>query len=115
VSVRGRLQQNMVDAGPRTIDRIPWNPDLLRDQVGSRESDPVDIRRQCVRVFANFCNCLIALSLKSPHGSAGADAVTVQEEHDFAYLLCFAPRLRNPLPALRADPVHRLQFGFGSQ
>jgi len=30
----------MADARPRTIDRIPWNPDLLRDQVGSGESDP---------------------------------------------------------------------------
>src|SRR5215472_4546288 len=39
VPVGGRFQQNMVDACPRTIDRIPWNPDLLRDLVGGRKAD----------------------------------------------------------------------------
>jgi hypothetical protein len=37
--------------------------------------------------------------------------MAVQEQHDLADLLRLLPCLRDPLPALGADPVHQMQFG----
>ena len=86
------------------------NPDLLRDLVGGREADAVDVLRQHVGIAPHLLDCLLAIGLEDSHCPAGADAVAVQEEHDLADLLRFLPRMGDPLPALGADPVHRLQF-----
>ncbi len=111
VSVRSRFQQDMVDARPCPVERVSRNPDLLRDLVGGREADPVDVFRQHVGIAPHLLDCLLAIGLEDSHRPAGAHAVAVQEQHDLADLLCLLPRMRDSLPALGADAVHRLQFG----
>jgi hypothetical protein len=37
--------------------------------------------------------------------------MAVEAEHDLPDLLRLLPRMDDPLPALRSDPVHRLEFG----
>ena len=111
MSVRSRFQQHVVDARPCPIERVPRNPDLLRDLVGGREADPVDILRQHVGIAPHFLDCLLAVGFEDAHRPAGADAVAMKEEHDFPYLSCFLPCVRDSLPALGADAVHGLKFG----
>jgi hypothetical protein len=61
-----------------------------------------------LRTFSIACS---PYALKDSHRPAGAHAVAVQEQHDLADLLRLLPCVSNPLPALGADPVYRLQFG----
>src|SRR2546428_1537839 len=111
MSVRGRFQQYMVDARPCPIERVSRNPDSLGDLVGGREADPVDVFREHIGIALHLFDCLLAVGLEDAHRPAGAHAVAVQEEHDFANLFCLLPRIIDPLPALGADAVDRLQFG----
>ncbi len=106
MSVRSRFQQNMVDARPCPIDRVSRNPDLLGDLVGGREADAVDVFRQHVGIAPHFLDCLLAVGLEDSHRTAGADAVAMQEQHDFPYLLSLLPCVRDPLPAA-LDRCHR--------
>src|ERR1700756_3932270 len=101
----------MVDARPSPVDRVFGNPDLLGDLVGGRETDPVDVFRQHVRITPHLLDCLLAVGLEDSYSPAGADAVAMQEQHDLADLLCLLPRMRDPFPALGTDPVYRLEFG----
>src|SRR5664280_3826883 len=101
----------MVESRPSPIDRISWNPDFLGDLVGGRETDAVDILRQRVRILAHLFNCLRTIGLEYPYGSAGADTMAVQEQHDLANLFRLLPCMGDPLPPLGANPVHGLQFG----
>src|SRR5262249_52711554 len=110
VPVRGRLQQDVVNARPRSVYRVSRNPDLLCNLVGGRETDPVDVLRQRVRVLTHLFDCLLSVGLEDSHRPAGTDAVAMQEEHDLADLLYLLPRVRYPLPALGTDPVYRLEF-----
>src|ERR1039458_762949 len=50
------------------------------------------------------------VGLEDSYRSAGAHAVAVQEQHDLADLFCFLPCVRDPLSALGADAIDRLQF-----
>jgi hypothetical protein len=101
----------MID--PR-LGAVLRNPDLLRDLVGGSEADPVNVFRQCVRIAAHFFDCLFPVGLEDAHRPAGAHAMAVQEQHDLADLLRLLPCLRDPLPALGADPAYRLQFGWAA-
>src|SRR5664280_1932975 len=100
----------MVNAGPRPIKRIPRNSNLLRDLIGGREADPVDVLRQHVRIAPHLLDCLLPIGFEDSHRSAGAHTMAVQEQHDFSYLFRFLPCLLNSLPAFRTDPVDGLQF-----
>src|SRR5438477_5846460 len=101
----------MVDASPRPIERVSRNPDPLRDLVGGREAYPVDVLRQHVWIAPHGLNRLLAVGLEDAHRPAGADAMAVQEQHDFADLPCLLPCMRDPLPAFGADAIDSLQFG----
>src|SRR5438552_7836771 len=101
----------MVDACFSPVDRISRNPDLLRDLVGGREADAVDVFRQQVGIAPHGLNRLLAIGLEDSHRTAGADSMAVQEQHDFPDLLCLLPSLCDPLPALGADAIDSLQFG----
>src|SRR5664280_577286 len=90
----------MVDAGPRPIKRIPRNSNLLRDLIGGREADPVDVLRQHVRIAPYLLDCLLPIGLEDSHRSAGTHTMAVQEQHDFSYLFRFLPCLLNSLPGV---------------
>jgi hypothetical protein len=94
----------------RPIKRIPRNSNLLRDLIGGREADPVDVFRQHVRIAPHLLDCLLPIGLEDSHRSAGAHTMAVPEQHDFPYLFRFLPCLLNSLPAFRTDPVDGLQF-----
>src|SRR6266852_1981471 len=100
----------MVDARPCPVERVPRNPDLLRDLVGGREADPVEVLRQHVGIAPHLLDCLLTIGLEDSHRPAGAHAVAVQEQHDFPYLLCLLPCMCDPLPTLWADAIDSLQF-----
>src|ERR1039457_1905694 len=116
---RGRAQCPSEVASSKTwsmpafarLGEVPRNPDLLRDLVGGREANPVDVLRQRVGIAPHLLDCLLAVGLEDSHSPAGAHAMAVQEQHDFPYLLCLLPCVRDPLPALGADAIDRLQFG----
>src|ERR1035437_5819329 len=88
----------MVDAGPRPIKRIPRNSNLLRDLIGGREADPVDVLRQHVRIAPHLLDCLLPIGLEDSHRSAGAHTTTV------LCLACFLDE-RPPLCFFRSGGV----------
>src|ERR1039457_3154529 len=100
----------MVDSSPRPIKRITRDSNLLRDLVGGREADPVDVFRQHVRIAPHLLDRLLAIALENSYRPAGAHTMAVQEQHDFSYLFRFLPCLLNSLPAFRSDPIDGLQF-----
>jgi hypothetical protein len=62
---------------------------------------------------SDLLDCLLAKGLEDSDRPAGAVAV-VQEQHDFADLLCLLPCVRDPLPALGADSIDSLQIIYAS-
>src|ERR1039457_6249726 len=100
----------MVDAGTRAIKRVSGNTDLLRDLIRRRETDPIDVLRQHVRVAAHLLDRLLPIGLEDSYRPAGAHTMAVQEQHDLSYLFRLLPRLLNSLPAFRSDPIDGLQF-----
>src|SRR5256712_11142595 len=101
----------MVDACPRPVERVSRNPDPLRDLVGGREADALDVFREHIGIALPLFDCLLAIGLEDSHRPAGAHAVAMEEKHDLANLLCLLPRVCDPLPALGADAIDGLQFG----
>src|SRR5271166_5969625 len=110
MSVRSRFQQDMVDAGPCPIKRIPRDSNLLSNLVGGREADSIDVFRQHVRIAPHFLDRLLAIGLEDSYRSAGAHTMAVQKQHDFSYLFRFLPCLLNSPPAFRPYPMDGLQF-----
>ena len=111
VPVAGRLQQDMVQTGAGTDDRVVRDADLLRDLVGGLEADAVDVLGQAVWVGLDLLDRALAVGLVDAHRPAGADAVAVEEHHDLADDLLLGPGFLDALAALGADAVHVLQPG----
>src|ERR1035437_4521679 len=55
------------------------------------EADTPDIPSQTIRVLGHNLHSIGAVGLEDPHRSRRADAVTVQEDHDFTNDLLFRP------------------------
>src|SRR5271166_1389762 len=100
----------MVDAGTRAIKRVSGNTDFLRDLIGGREANPIDVFRQHVRIAAHFLDRLLAIGLEDSYRPAGAHTMAVKEQHDLSYLFRSLPCLLNSLPPFRSDPIDGLQF-----
>ena len=111
MSLRGRPQQNVIDAGTRPVLRVFWDPDALSDLIGRGEADAVDLLRQRVRVLPHRLNGQISVGLEDADRPPGADSVTMQEKHDLTDLHALLPGIGDPLPALWPDPVDGLEIG----
>ena len=111
VAVAGRLQQDMTQARAGPNDGVVRDANLLRDLVGGLEADAVDVLRQAIGVGLDLVDCALAVGLVDAHRPARADAVGVEEHHDFADDFLLGPRFLNAMAALRPDAVHVLQPG----
>jgi hypothetical protein len=90
---------------PRTN---PHNGGLLdaephRDGIGRLEANTADIPRQAIRVLGHDLDGVSPIGLEYPHRPRRADAVTVQEDHDFANRLLFGPGGENTGSSNRPD------------
>ena len=79
-----RFGESIAHPGTDPHHRVPGDPDLRGDLVGGLEADAADVARQPIRVLADDRDRLGAVGLVDPHRPRGADAVSVQKQHDLA-------------------------------
>src|SRR4051794_12042290 len=96
-------------AGPKRRGAV--DAETLGELVGGVEADAPDIAGQPVGVVAHQVDGLLAVLLVDAHGPRGADAVRLQEDHDLAHGLLFAPAFADLLDAARADSLDLLEEG----
>ena len=99
----------MVDPCLGPILRVLGNPDSLGNLVGRGEADAMDIFCQGVWVLPDLINGLFPIGLVNSDRSPGTGSVAVQEQHDLPDLHSVLPGTGNPLAALWADSIDRLQ------
>ena len=83
--------------------------ELHRDGVGGLEADAADIARQAIRVLGHDLDGVGTVGLENPHRPRRADAVAVQEDHDFPHRLLLGPGGENAGSANRPDAVDLAQ------
>src|ERR1700694_5729414 len=111
MSFRGGSQQNVIDAGARAVLRVFGYPHALRDLIGGRESDSVDLLGQSVRILLHCLNGQVSVCLVDAHCSPSTDTVAMQEEHDLADMHTFLPGIGNTLSALWANSIDGFEAG----
>ena len=83
--------------------------ELHRDGVGGLEADTADVARQAIRVFGHDLDGVRTVGLVDAHCPRRADAVAVQEHHDFPHRLLLGPGGENAGSANRPDAVDLAQ------
>ena len=83
--------------------------ELHRDGVGRLETNAADIARQPVGVLRHDLDGVGAIGLEDPYRPRRADAVAVQEDHDFPHGLLFGPGGKNAGRTNRSDAVDLAQ------
>ena len=82
---------------------------LHRDRVGGLKSNASDVARQPIRVLGHDLDGVGTIGLEDPHRPRRADAMAVQEQHDFPDGLLFGPGGQNAGGANRPDAVDLAQ------
>ena len=83
--------------------------ELHRDGVGRLETDAADVARQAIRVFGHDLDGVGTVGLVDANCPRRADAVTVQEHHDFPHRLLLGPGSRDAAGAYPTDAVDLTQ------
>ena len=109
MAVVHRLGERKGDAGPHSDQCRLLDAELGRDLVGGAEADATDIAGEAVGVFRDQLNRIGAIGLVDPHRPRGADAITVQEQHDLADDFLLGPAGDDALGTLWADAGHLAQ------
>src|SRR6266540_1454683 len=79
VAILGKLLQDMTDASLGTDDRVPWNPQPLRQGIGGFEANAVDVERQAIGILLDADDSLVAVGLVNADRSGRSDAMRVEE------------------------------------
>ena len=77
VALTAGLQQGVVDARPQADRGRGFDTEARGDGIGGAEADAADVAGQAVGVLRHHLHGVIAVRLKDPHGTGGADAVAV--------------------------------------
>ena len=83
VAIFGKFLEDMTHAGMRADDRIPWNPESLRQAIRRLEANAVNIEGQAIRILLDAGNGFVAIDFVNADSPCGPDAVGVQEDHNF--------------------------------
>ena len=103
------LGQRIGNPGADADHRRPFDAELHGDGVGGLEPDAPDIARQPIGVLGHDLDGVGAIGLENPHCPRRANAVAVQEHHDFPHRLLFGPGRENAGSANRPDAVDLAQ------
>src|SRR5262245_42428687 len=83
--------------------------ELHRHGIGRLETDAADIARQAIRVLGHDLDGVRAVGLADAHRPRRADAVAVQEHHDFPHRLLLGPGRGDATGSYRPDAVDLTQ------
>ena len=83
--------------------------ELHGDGIGRLETDAADIARQAIRVLGHDLDGVRAVGLVDAHRPRRADAVAVQEHHDFPHRLLLGPGRGDATGSYRTDAVDLTQ------
>src|SRR4029077_10859562 len=99
------LGQGIGNSGAHTDHRGLIDAELHRDRVGGFKPDAADVAPQPIRVLGHDLDGVGAIGLENPHRPRRANAVAVQEDHDFSYRLLLSPGSENAGSANGPDTV----------
>jgi len=99
------------DPGPRPDNGAERDAQLLGDGVRRLEPYPMDILRQGVGVGPDGFDRGLAVGFVDADGAARADAIGMQEDHDFPDDLLLCSRRLDFQPPLLADAGHLFEAG----
>ena len=105
MSLVHRLGQRIGDTGADPHHGGLLNAELHGDGVGGLKADAADIARQAIRVLGHDLDGVGAIGLEYPHRPRRADAVAVQEDHDFPHRLLLGPGGNDPSCSYRANAI----------
>ena len=105
VTILSKFLEDMTHAGMRADDRIPWNPESLRQAIRRLEANAVNIEGQAIRILLDAGNGFVAIDFVNADSPCGPDAVGVQEDHNFPDDFLGLPRFDDSLFAFGANPV----------
>jgi hypothetical protein len=103
------LKKGVIDASSQANHRGRFDAQPGGDGISGAEADAADVARQAIGVLCHHLHGVIAVRLEDPHRSGGADAMAVQEHHDFAHHLLIGPGLGDTTGAHLADTGHLSQ------
>ena len=83
--------------------------ELHGDRVGRLESNAADVARQAIWVFGHDLDGVRAVGLVDAHCPRRADAVAVQEHHDFPHRFLLGPGSGDAAGSYRADAIDLAQ------
>ena len=106
MAITAGLQQRVIDPGPQADHGLRFDAQPCGDRISSAEADATDVARQAVGVLGHHLHGVIAVRLEDPHRSGRADAMAVQEDHDFAHHLLVGPGLGDAAGPHLADARH---------
>ena len=97
------LGQSVNEPRPCANDRIRCDAQFLRDGISRFEHDAGNVLGQRVGIGPHGLHRGLAISFVNAHGAVRADAVGVEEEHDFADHFLLGPGGADLLAASLAD------------
>ncbi len=103
--VRGGLKREG-DPGADTLWRGLFHPELGCDGVCRLEADPAYILGQTVWVLGHNLNGFIAVGFEDAYRPRGANAVSMEEDHDLPHRLLLGPAGDNAGRPHRTDSRH---------
>src|SRR5205823_1003401 len=100
------LGERIGNASPDPDQRCLFDAELRRDLIGGDKADAADVASEAVRVLGDQLNGIGTIGFVDPHRPRGADAITVQEQHDLTDNLLLGPAPDDLAGALWADAGH---------
>src|SRR5262245_24004052 len=104
-----RLSQCIGNSGAHTDHRGLLDAELHGDGVRALEADAPDIAGQAIGVLSHDLDSVATIGLENSYRPRRADAVAVQEHHDFPHRLLFDPGGENAGSANGPDAVDLAQ------
>ena len=100
-----RLGQRIGNPGAHPHYSGLLDAELHRNGVGGLETDAADVARKPVRILGHDPDGVAAVGLENAHRARRADAMAVQEDHDFPHRFLLGPRGKDAGGAHRADAL----------
>ena len=109
IAIGDRLHQRIGNPGPSAQHRILRDAELFRQLIRGPEADAAYIVGEAIGIFLHQGNGVGAIGLVDAHRPRRADAMALQEHHDFADRLLIGPAGGDAVEPDLANAAHLKQ------
>ena len=100
----GRVVHRLEHARLHSLRRVLRDPEARGDSVRRLEPDAPHVEGQSIRLARHDADRVRAVALEDPDRQRRRRAVRLQKDHHFSHRALLAPRARDALDALLAEP-----------